>query len=190
MMINKLTLTIVFICLLWGCAGTQPQRIFKGNTFTSDFPKLKVKIHESHKWEQGKKSKRYGKEQHESWWWRVSSKEGVGIAFMIYHRSTTFDYYYSLEDITGNWGRIPLEPLHIDGHRWLKYAYVNDQKYLHTGFFTRKGDCFISVYRYYYPAEHMNEIENLDKTRVLTDYHKKLLEEAFDKTDKLFTIEY
>ena len=70
------------------------------------------------------------------------------------------------------------------------YAYFNEQKYLHTGFFTRKGDCFISVYRYVYPAEYMDEVEKFDKTKTLTDSQKKLLSIVFDETDKLFTIEY
>ncbi|MGD2185260.1 MAG: hypothetical protein PVI71_03990 [Desulfobacterales bacterium] len=189
-MIKKLTLTIVCSGLLWGCAGMQPQRAFKGNTFTSDFPKLKVKIHKSHQWDQGKKSKRYGKLQHDNWWWQVASKEGVGILFTTHHKSKSFDYYYSLEDITRNWGRIPLESLNINEHNWIKYAYVNEKKYLHTGFFTRKGDCLISVYRYVYPAEFMSEVEKLYKASILTDYHRKLLDEAFDSTNKLFTIEY
>ena len=108
----------------------------------------------------------------------------------MYHRSTSHDYYYSLEDITGNWGRIPLEPLHINGHKWLKYAYINKKNYLHTEFFIRKGDCFISVYRYAYLREHMDEIEKLDETRTLTGSQEKLLDMAFNETDKLFTIEY
>jgi len=43
-MIKKLTLTIVCVGLLLGCAGMQPQTTFKDNTFTSDLPKLKVRI--------------------------------------------------------------------------------------------------------------------------------------------------
>ena len=189
-MIKKLTLTIVCLGLLWGCASTPPQRAFKGNTFTSDFPKLKVKIHKSSKWDQGRKSKRQAKLQNDSWWWNVANKEGVGILFSTYNKSTSFDFYYSLENISRNWGRLPLESLNINGHNWIKYAYINNKKYLHTGFFTRKGDCFISVFRYVYPAEHMGEVEKLYKTSKLKDYHKQLLEEAFDNTDKLFTIEY
>lgn len=189
-MIKKLTLTIVCLGLLLGCASKPPQRSFKGNTFISDSPILKVKVHKSSKWDQGRKSNRYRKLQNDSWWWNVANKEGVGILFSTYHKSTSFDYYYSLENISRNWGRIPLESLKINEHNWIKYAYVNEKKYLHTGFFTRKGDCFISVFRYVYPAEYVGEIEKLYKATTLTDYHKKLLEEAFDNTEKLFTIEY
>ncbi len=189
-MIKKLTLTILFLGLLLGCAGMKPQRTFENNTFTSDLPKLKVKIHKSYIWNQGDKSRRYGKSQVDSWWWHVASKEGVGIVIDRYYKSTSHDYYYSLEHITVNMKSIPLEPVHIDGHKWLKYAHVNEQKYLHTGYFTRKGDCFISVYRYAYLSGYMDEIEKLDKTRTLTESQKKLLNTVFDETDKLFTIEY
>ncbi len=189
-MIKKLTLTIVCLGLLLGCAGMQPQRTFEDNTFTSDSPKLCVKIHKSYIRNQGNESKRSGEAQIDRWWWRVASKEGVGIAFKMYGHSTRRDYYYSLERVTRNWGRIPLEPLLINEHKWLKYAYVNEQKYLHTGFFTRKGDCFISVYRYAYLAGYMDEIEKIDKTRTLTDSQKELLNIVFDETDKLFAIEY
>jgi hypothetical protein len=189
-MIKKLTLTIVCLCLLWGCAATPPQRAFKGNTFTSDFPKLKVKIHKSTIWNQGKNSKRSGEAQIDWWWWSVRKEEGVGVVFNMYGHSTRRDYYYSLETIARNWDRIPLKPLLINEHKWLKYAYVTEQKYLHTGFFTRKGDCFISVYRYAYLAGYMDEIEKLDKTRGVTDSQKELLDIIFNETDKLFTIEY
>ena len=188
-MTKKIAFTMICFLLLFGCAGTQPQRTFIDNTFSSDLPELKVKVHKSIK-DQGGKSNRYGKAQNYSWWWYVGNKEGVGIAIKVYHKSTSHDYYYSLEDITGNWGRIPLESVHIDGHKWLKYAYVNEKKYLHTGFFTRKGDCFISVYRYAYLRGYMDEIEKLDKTRTLTESQNKLLNTVFDETDKLFTIEY
>jgi hypothetical protein len=188
-MIKKLTLTLVCLGLLFGCATTQPQRTFENNTFSSDLPELKVEIHKTIK-NQGDNSNRYGREQNYSWWWYVGNKEGVGIAIKVYHKSTSHDYYYSLEDITGNWGRIPLEPLHIKGHKWLKYAYINKKNYLHTGFFTRKGDCFISVYRYAYLRDHMDEIEKLDETRTLTGSQEQLLDIAFNETDKLFTIEY
>jgi hypothetical protein len=189
-MIKKLTLTIVCLELLLGCAGLQSQRTFEDNTFTSDAPKLKVKIHKSHIGDQGKESKRSGKAQNEWWWWSVASKEGVVIAFKMYPHSTQLDYYYSLEDIAVKMNRIPLEPLLINEHKWLKYAFVTEKKYLHTGFFTRKGDCFISVLRYVYPAEYMDEIEKFDATQTLTDSQKKILNIVFDETEKLFTIEY
>ena len=126
-MIKKLTFTIVCLGLVWGCATAPPQRAFKGNTFISDFPKLKVKIHENYKWDQGRKSSRNRKMQHDSWWWHVANKEGVGILFTTYHKSTSFDYYYSLENIARNWHRIPLGSLNINGHNWIKYAYINGE---------------------------------------------------------------
>lgn len=189
-MIKKLTLNIICLGVLLGCAGTQPLRTFENNTFTSDLPKLCVKIHKSYIWDKGKKRDRFGEMQRDHWWWRVASKEGVGIIFDMFGHSTRLDYYYSLEQVTRNEGGIPLESVLIDEHRWLKYAYINEQKYLHTGFFTRKGDCFIYVYRYVYPAEYMDEVEKIDKTRTLTASQKELLNIVFDETDKLFTIEY
>jgi hypothetical protein len=188
-MIKKLTLIIVCLGLLWGCAGMQPQRTFENSTFTSDFPELCVKIHRSYIFNQGKESKRYRKSQVDRWWWEVAGGTGVGIVINRYHKSTSLDYYYSLERITRNMGRIPLETLLINDHRWLKYAYVNEQKHLHTGFFTRKDDCFISVYRYTY-FRYRDEIEELDTTRTMTDSQKKLLNIVFNETDKLFAIEY
>ena len=189
-MIKKLTLNIICIGVLLGCASVQHQRTFENNTFTSDFPELCVKIHRSYIWNQGKESKRYGKSQVELWWWEVVRGTGVGIVLEKYHRSTSFDYYYSLEAITTNRNSIPLETLLINDHRWLKYAYVDEQKYLHTGFFTRKDDFFIEVYRYAYLPGYMDEIEKLHKTRTVSDSQKKLLNIVFDETDKLFTIEY
>jgi hypothetical protein len=43
-MIKKLNLITVCLGLLWGCAGMQPETTFEDNTFTCDFPKLKVQI--------------------------------------------------------------------------------------------------------------------------------------------------
>ena len=189
-MIRKLTLNIIFLGIFLGCAGMQPQRTFENNTFISDFPELSVKIHRSYIGDQGKESKRYGKLQVELWWWEVAGGTGVCITIDRYHRSTSHDYYLSLESIATNWDRIPLETLLINDQRWLRYAYVNEQKSLHTGFFTRKDDYFISVYRYAYLARYMDEIEKLDRTRTVTDSQKKLLNIAFDETEKLFTIEY
>jgi hypothetical protein len=112
--------------------GMQPQRTFENNTFTSDFPELCVKIHRSYIWDEGKESKRYRKSQVERWWWEVVLGTGVGIVIDRYHRSTSFDYYYPLETVATNRDKIPFETLLINGHRWLKYAYVDEQKYLHT----------------------------------------------------------
>ena len=189
-MIKKLTLNIICLGVLLGCTGMQPQRTFENNTFISDFPELCVKIHKSNIRNQGNESKRYGQLQVERWWWKVANREGVGIVIGTIRKSLNFDYYYSLEQITRNWGRLPYETLLINGHRWLRYIYVNEQKYLHTGFFTRKDDCLISVYRYSYLAGYIDWVEKIDKTITLTDSQKDLLNMVFDETDKLFAIEY
>jgi hypothetical protein len=188
-MIKKLTLNIICLGVLLGCAGMQPQRTFENSTFTSDFPELCVKIHKSYIFNQGKESKKYAKSQVDRWWWEVAGGTGVGIVIDRYHKSTSFDYYYGLETILRNWNRIPLETILINDHSWMKYAYVNKQNYLHTGFFTRKDDYFIQVYRYS-AFRYRDEIEELDTKRTMTDSQKKLLNTVFDETDKLFTIEY
>ena len=100
--------------------------------------------------------------------------------------------YYSLEQILTNINYKSLDPVFVNDHKWMKYAFVNEEDFLHTGYFTRKDDYFIFVFRISLPLgeKYMQEVRKFRKTRVMSDELKLLLEEAFKYTEALFTIKY
>ena len=99
--------------------------------------------------------------------------------------------YYSLEQILTNINYKHLEPVFINDHKWMKYAFVNENDFLHTGYFTRNDDHFIFVIRYVkLGKKYMQEVRKFQKSWVMSDEQKLLLKEAFKYTDELFTIKY
>jgi hypothetical protein len=95
-----------------------------------------------------------------------------------------------LEHILRNQGSFALGSVSIGKATWEKYAYVNDQEYLHTGLFTRKDDYFIKVFRYKHIGEHMDEVENFKQTREMSAQFENRLQECFQRCEKLFKIVY
>jgi hypothetical protein len=167
--------------LLLGCATAQIKPSVTDDMFTSDYPKLMVQIH--------KDVLKKGKEKN-SWYWQIGNGEGIAVNVA---RETHYnvDYYYSLEKILTNIKYIPLDPVFINDHKWMKYAFVNENDFLHTGYFTRKDKFFIFVLRYLKLGEkYMKEARQFGKTRVMSDEQKLLLKEAFKYTDRSFTIKY
>ena len=174
-------LIIIFMTILLGCATAQIKPSATDDMFTSDYPKLMVQIN--------KDVLNKGKEKH-IWYWQVGHGEGiaVNIAKKTHYR---VDYYYSLEQILTNIKYFALDPVLIKDHEWMKYAFVNENDFLHTGYFTRKDDYFIFVFRYLRLREkYLKEVRKFGNTWVVSDEQKSLLNEAFNYTDELFTIKY
>jgi hypothetical protein len=65
-----------------------------------------------------------------------------------------------------------------------------EKQYLHTGLFARKDDYFIKVYRYKHIGGHMDEVEELKKTRVMSAQFEKRLQDCFQRCEKLFRVVY
>ncbi|MCP4691325.1 MAG: hypothetical protein GY859_24985, partial [Desulfobacterales bacterium] len=57
-------------------------------------------------------------------------------------------YFYSLEQIATNVRYDFLGAVYVGGHKWAKFAFVNKNDYLLTGYFTRKDKNFIQIYNY------------------------------------------
>ena len=101
-----------------------------------------------------------------------------------------YDYYYSLEQIAGDLKMIIIDTVNINDHNWIKYVEVSEnKKFLCTGYFTRKHEYLILVYRWVWIGNvHIQEIEKYKKTFIMTDYLKQLLDDEFKEADKLFKI--
>ena len=174
-------LTVTFV----GCAGIKPNRQFLGNNFISDYPPLQITLNPDFQEEM---------EDHKRGvnLWRYVYGSGNGISIAIYHhnRAHGHDYYYSLEGIAEDRNMVNLGAVRPDGHRWLKFADASsDNKWLLTGYFTRKDDDFIYVYRWSrISSNYLPVIESYKKTHNLTVHHEQLLDEAFSETNKLFKI--
>ena len=174
----------VLLCLfvLGGCAGLQPQTEITDDVFISERPSLKVQI-DATVYKRGKNG--------QTWWWGC---DGAGVAVNIYRdrtREEKLDYYYSLEHIVKNQNGVALGSVHFNDHKWLRYAYANKQGYLHTGYYTRKGRYFISVYRFVeIGGSDLAEVEKWRRDHELTTKQRALFEEAFEHTDRMFIIVY
>jgi len=177
------------VLLLISCAGVQPQRTFDGEYFTSNAPPLKVQILHPEIKDSGNKAKNYKNIRINRWWWYLGSREGIAVSITKY-TGKQYDYYFSLEHILRNQNSFPLGSVSIEKSTWEKYAYVNDQQYLHTGLFTRKDDYFIKVYRYKHIGGLMDEVEKLKKKRVISAQFEKRLQDCFQRCDKLFRVVY
>ena len=176
-----IALTVTFI----GCAGLAPNRQLIGNDFVSDYPPLQITL--APNFQEGRKDHEHGTNI-----WQYTFESGNGINIEIYHhnRALGHDFYYSLDQIAGNSDMVNLGAVRPDGHRWLKFANSSDDNsWLFTGYFTRKDDYFIYVYRWSrISSNYLPDIESYKKTHNLTDVHKQQLDEAFKETDKMFKI--
>jgi len=85
---------------------------------------------------------------------------------------------------------IIIDTVNINDHNWIKYVEVSEnKKFLCTGYFTRKHEYLILVYRWVWIGNvHIQEIEKYKKTFIMTDYLKQLLDDEFKEADKLFKI--
>ena len=86
---------------------------------------------------------------------------------------------------------ICLDAVLINDHKWMKFGFVNEEDFLHTGYFTRKDQYFIFVFRFsLLGTECVQEVIKFRKNRVRSEELELLLEEEFKNTDALFTIKY
>ena len=101
-----------------------------------------------------------------------------------------YDYFDSIEQIAANLNMINLDAVYFNDHKWIKYAQgPENESFLCTGYFTRKDDYFILVYRWVWIGKvFIQEMEKYKKTLKMTDYLKRLLDDEFIATDKLFKI--
>ncbi len=130
---NKLI--VLLMTILLGCSSAQFKPTVTNDTVTSNYPKLMVQIH--------KDLPNKGKKKH-TWYWQAEGGEGIAVRI---EKSSTWmraGYsYYSLEQILTNNNYFPILPIFINDHKWMEFAYVNINDFLHTGYFTRKEDYFI-----------------------------------------------
>ena len=175
-------LIVIFMSILLGCAAAQNKPSVTDDMFTSDYPKLMVQIQKD-VLNKGKKK--------QSWYWGVGSGEGIAVNITRGRHLTANHFYYSLEQILTNINCLDLDSVFINDHKWVQYAFVNKKGFLHTGYFTRKDDYFIFVFRYLRLDEkNMQQVKKFVKNRVMSDKQKLLLKEAFKYTDESFTIKH
>lgn len=173
---------IILLAVLLGCTTAQIKPSVTDDMFTSYYPKLMVQIH--------KTVLNKGNKGH-IWYWQVNGGQGIAINIDKHRYMSNIDYYYSLEQILSEINCIGLDSAFINDHKWMKYAFVNEEDFLHTGYFTRKDQYFIFVFRIsLLGKKYVQELRKFNKTRVMTDELELLLVEAFEYTDALFTIKY
>jgi hypothetical protein len=181
---------IILICIIFivGCASVQNQSSFKENTFFCDYPKLKVQILKN-VLQQTEKSKQGRNHRRTNHWFRTGSGEFVGVEIWRFRHSssTTWDYS-SDKQILIDMDMVPLGPIKIDNKTWIKFAYVKFENYVQFGYFKRMDNNLVAVYCEIKNEKYKGEIESYKATRVLTDRHKQLINEAFDHIEKLFVI--
>ena len=182
---------IILICIFFivGCASVQNQSSFKENTFFCDNPKLTIQILKNVS-KQEEKSKQGTNSKLTQHWFKVSSGEVVGVAIWRFrHTSNTTWDYSSDEQILFTMGMVPLGPITINNKTWIKYANLKFENLVDFGYFKRMDNNLVMVYCEINNGKYKDEIESYKATRVLTESHEKLINEAFNYLEKLFVIE-
>ena len=102
-----------------GCAGTQPQTTFMDNTFTSDLPKLKVRIlkNVSRQKEESKQGQGFRMTKHS---YLTDSGEIVGITIWRFVLDSNTEWRSSNEQLARQTGALPLDPITINNKTWVK----------------------------------------------------------------------
>jgi hypothetical protein len=170
--------------MITACAEIQPKVESTDNLFLSDFPELKVQIHK-----EVLDQKHYKQMKVERWVYSSQNEATIIDIYRVGPMATNVDYRFSAEHYLRNIKRIPLETVVINNRNWTKYFFVDEKNILFTGYFIIKGDDYIFVSRAVNAASYKDEIEVFKKTYNITDRQQKLLNEAFEYTDRLFTIE-
>jgi hypothetical protein len=181
---KKLLTLLFFFLMITACAETQPKVEFTDNIFLSNFPELKVKIHKE------VLDQQYYKRTKSERWVYFSKNEATAIDIIRQGpMESTVDYRYSAEQYLRNIERIPLETVVINNRSWTKYVYFGEKNIIFTGYFIIKDDDYIFVARGFFASRFKDDIEDFKRTHNMTDRQQKLLNEAFEYTDRLFTIE-
>jgi len=182
---KKIISLLFCFLMITACAEIQPKIEFVDNAFLSDSPQLKVQIHKEVLDQRHVKRLKIER-------WLYSSKNEATVIDIIRlgPMKTTTDYRYSAEQYLRNIKRIPLETVVINNRSWTKYAYIDEKNILFTGFFIIKANDYIFVSRAFNATSFKGEIESFKRTHNITGRQQKLLNEAFEYTDRLFTIEY
>lgn len=187
-MIKKLTLNIVCLGVLMGCAGTQPQTTFVDNTFTSDLPKLKVQILKD-VLSQQEKSQQRGSCRSTVHSYTTGPAEVVGIAIWRCVLDSNTEWRSSNEQLVRQIGGLPLDPITFNNKSWVKFVQLNEKGIAAFGYFTRMDDNLVTVYSLIKAEQYKDDIESFAKTRVLSERLKRLINQAFDEMEKLFVID-
>ena len=185
-MIKKLTLTIVCLGLLLGCAGMQPQTTFEDNTFTSDLPKLKVRILKNVS-RQNEKSQQRSGYKYTSHFYTTGPDEVVGITIWRFGHNSNKEWRSSNEQLVRQIGGLPLDPITINNKTWVKFVQLQ-KEYILFGYFTRMDDNLVTVYSLIKAEQYKDDIESFAKTRVLSEQLKRLINQTFDDIEELFVI--
>jgi hypothetical protein len=145
---------------------------------------LKVKIHKE------VLDQKYYKRTKSERWVYLSKNEATAIDIIRYGpMKSTDDYRYSAEQFLRNIERIPLETVVINNRSWTKYVYIGENNIIFTGYFIIKGNDYIFVARGFNASRFKDDIDAFKRTHNMTDRQQRLFNEAFEYTDRLFTIE-
>lgn len=180
----KNLIVLLLSVLILSCA-TPPQIL--DDAFISSRPNLKVQFKKPivEKWE---KSQRVQKGDSKSYYFAVDRWEGILIQIYTYIPDRSgYGFYGPTENLT-NMGRIPLDPIVIDGRQWIKFAAVSDKQYLYVGYFIQLDHYFISVGRISSSDAYTQTLLSVKRGSQLNDNERKILNETFEFADQLFTI--
>jgi outer membrane protein OmpA-like peptidoglycan-associated protein len=184
--IMKNFIILLITVFILSCATAPPQQI-SDDGFISSRPNFQVQFHKSIV-EKSVESRRTGGGNIKSYYFSVNNTEGIFIQILTVFQSTKLDYFYGPEKVLKNWGRMVLDPVIIDGHQWIKFVDVFNNKHLFTGYFRFMDQSFISVGRICNADAYAEEIKSFRKSASSQYGQGKLWDEAFAHTDQLFSI--
>ena len=184
---KKLNLITVCLGLLWGCAGMQPATTFEDNTFSCDFPKLKVRIlkNVSNQKEESKQGSGFRKTIHS---YITESGEIVGITIWRVAHDSNREWRSSDEQLVRQIGALPLDPITINNKTWVKFVQFIQKEYVTFGYFKRMEYNLVAVYSLIKADQYKDDLESFSKTTVLSEKLKRFISQAFDDIEELFVI--
>ena len=184
---RKIFIILACIFFIVGCASVQNQSHFTENTFFCDYPKLEVKILKDvlKQTEKSKQGKGWTMFTH---WFKISSAEYVGVRIWRFGYNSNAEWQSSDEQILINIGMVPLDQADINDKTWVKFAYLRHENWVDFGYFRRIDNNLVAVFCEINNKKYKDEIESLKKTRVLTEKHKQLINQAFEYLEKAFVI--
>ena len=189
-MIKKTALSIICLGFLWGCAGTQPQTAFVNNTFTSDLPKLKVRILKNVS-NQKEKSEQLQGHSRTVYSFFLDSGEAVDIRIWRFAPKSNAEWRSSDERLIRNMGMVALGPISINDRTWVKFADLRHERNVALfGYFKRMDMNLVAVSCNIRMKEMYKDIiAGFKKTRVMTDEHKRIAAKAFLYIEQLVVID-
>ena len=178
-------LIIIFLSVFILSCATPPQ--ISDDAFISSQPNFKVQFKKPvvKKWE---KSNRIRNGDLKRYYFSVNRWEGILIHIYTHIPDRSGWGFHGLTELLTNMGRIPLDPLIIDGHQWIKFVDLSDTKYLYIGYFMQIDNYLISVGRISNSDAYTEALLSVKRGSQITDKEKKLLDEFFERTGQLFTI--